>query len=133
MADIVGTQGNDVLQGGAPNDLLQGLGGNDTLDGGGGNNRLEGSAGNETFVVHSGSDTAMASWPKRKNPQSPNMFEGPRVWGGLSSDGDICMTDAPEPTVESMAVAFCVWVGTGLIILSVVALAGAALVYIQGD
>ena len=59
MADIVGTQGNDVLQGGAQDDLLQGLGGNDTLDGGGGTNRLEGDTGNDTFVVHSSSDTAV--------------------------------------------------------------------------
>src|SRR3954471_20040061 len=59
MASIVGTQDNDILQGGADDDLLQGLGGNDRLDGGGGTNRLEGGVGDDTFVVHSLSDTAV--------------------------------------------------------------------------
>ena len=56
---MVGTNGNDVLQGGVEDDLLQALGGDDTLDGGGGTNRLEGGAGNDTFFVHSSTDTAV--------------------------------------------------------------------------
>ena len=50
MAEFVGTQGNDVLQGGAEDDLLLGLGGDDTLDGGAGVNRLEGLSFRKTLL-----------------------------------------------------------------------------------
>lgn len=49
--DVVGTAGNDVLNGGAGRDILRGLAGNDTLDGKTGADTLVGGTGNDTYVV----------------------------------------------------------------------------------
>lgn len=49
--DVVGTAGNDVLNGGAGRDILRGLAGNDTLDGKAGADTLIGGTGNDTYVV----------------------------------------------------------------------------------
>ncbi len=46
---IRGTEGDDVLTGGALDERLEGLGGNDVLQGGGGENQLFGGDGNDTF------------------------------------------------------------------------------------
>ena len=67
---------------------------------------------------------------KDKEPPAPKPAPTARPFRAGHLPMGIYRTDAPEPTVELMAVAFCMWVGTGLIILSVVALAVAALVYL---
>ena len=56
--EIVGTEGDDLLDGSAGDDTLLGLGGNDTLDGGQGDDLLDGGAGDDTyrFAVGGGSD-----------------------------------------------------------------------------
>ncbi len=54
--DIVGTPGNDVLQGNASDEVICGLGGNDTIRGGGGNDVLLGGDGNDTLVGGPGRD-----------------------------------------------------------------------------
>jgi len=55
---LIGGAGNDTLLGGGGNDTLLGGGGNDTLRGGGGNDVLDGGAGADLLNGGSGSDTA---------------------------------------------------------------------------
>lgn len=55
--EIIGRKGDDLLQGNDGNDELIGGGGNDTLDGGAGNDELIGGKGADTFVVGEGNDT----------------------------------------------------------------------------
>ena len=54
---IVGTPGPDLIKGLGGNDTLSGLGGNDTLLGGGGNDTLNGGDDNDTLKGQGGSDT----------------------------------------------------------------------------
>jgi hypothetical protein len=54
---VVGTAGNDTLNGTSGNDLLLGLDGNDTLNGLGGNDVLIGGAGTDTLNGGLGNDT----------------------------------------------------------------------------
>jgi Ca2+-binding RTX toxin-like protein len=54
---VVGTNGNDRLQGTARDDVLCGLGGNDTLTGNGGNDVLDGGAGDDSLLGGAGADT----------------------------------------------------------------------------
>lgn len=56
MAIITGTNGADVIVGGAANDLLLGGNGNDTLSGGSGSDLLDGGNGNDLLDGGSGSD-----------------------------------------------------------------------------
>ena len=59
---IVGTAGDDQLQGTAGNDIFCGRGGNDTINGGVGNDVIYGGAGNETLSGGAGNDTIIG-WP----------------------------------------------------------------------
>jgi predicted extracellular nuclease len=54
---IVGLGGNDVINGGNGNDIICGGAGNDTLNGGGGNDMLLGSYGTDTLNGQNGFDT----------------------------------------------------------------------------
>lgn len=54
---IVGTEGDDVLEGGSGNDILCGLGGDDVLIGGSGDDVLVGGAGSDQLDGGSGNDT----------------------------------------------------------------------------
>ena len=56
---LVGTAGNDPLNGGIGNDLIEGLGGDDSLAGGDGHDRMFGGAGNDVLNGGNGID-AMA-------------------------------------------------------------------------
>ena len=65
LATIVGTPGNDVINGTSKNDVIVGGGGNDTIDGGSGNDiicsgegndRIEGGAGNDTIDAGGGNN-----------------------------------------------------------------------------
>ncbi|KTD49410.1 structural toxin protein RtxA [Legionella rubrilucens] len=56
MTIITGTNGADVIEGGAANDLLLGGNGNDTLNGGSGSDLLDGGNGNDLLDGGSGSD-----------------------------------------------------------------------------
>ncbi|WP_305984592.1 VCBS domain-containing protein [Roseibium sp.] len=51
---ILGTTGDDTLEGGIENEFICGLEGNDTINGGLGNDILEGGSGSDTFVFASG-------------------------------------------------------------------------------
>ena len=51
MANITGTDGNDMLLGTPENEQISGLGGNDTLDGDTGSDTLTGAAGSDAFVL----------------------------------------------------------------------------------
>ena len=55
--DLVGTGGDDMLNGGGGDDTLTGLGGNDTLNGNGGNDLLLGGDGNDLLNGGEGVDT----------------------------------------------------------------------------
>lgn len=54
--EIVGTDGDDTLRGGAGDDLLLGLAGDDLLDGGPGNDTLDGGPGTNTLLGGEGDD-----------------------------------------------------------------------------
>jgi Ca2+-binding RTX toxin-like protein len=54
---LTGTEGDDILAGGADADTLVGLGGDDTLQGGDGDDLLIGGAGNNTLDGGAGGDT----------------------------------------------------------------------------
>lgn len=57
MANIVGTSGNNILNGTPSNDSMDGLAGNDTLRGGAGNDILVGGIGNDGLYGEEGADT----------------------------------------------------------------------------
>ena len=57
MANIIGTSGYDLLQGGTGNDTFIGGTGNDTLIGGTGNDTLIGGGGKDKFVYDLGDRT----------------------------------------------------------------------------
>jgi Ca2+-binding RTX toxin-like protein len=54
---IVGSAGNNRLEGQGSNDTLVGAAGNDTLDGGSGNDTLNGGAGNDSLIGGAGADS----------------------------------------------------------------------------
>ncbi|MFM7424910.1 MAG: calcium-binding protein [Elainella sp.] len=57
MAKLIGTNGNDRLQGGAENDTIAGLAGDDFLLGGAGNDTIRGDSGDDTLIGEAGDDT----------------------------------------------------------------------------
>ncbi len=57
LATIVGTPGDDVLNGTSPNDVIVGRGGNDIINGGSGNDVICSGDGNDTIDGGSGNDT----------------------------------------------------------------------------
>ena len=57
VATIVGTAGNNVLNGTGGNDVIVGLGGNDEIDAGSGNDTICGGSGNDIIEAGSGNDT----------------------------------------------------------------------------
>src|SRR6185369_555616 len=54
---LVGTEGNDTIQGYATNDTISGNGGNDTVYGRAGNDLLDGGTGDDTLYGEAGNDT----------------------------------------------------------------------------
>jgi Ca2+-binding RTX toxin-like protein len=54
---IVGGDGADIVVGGAGNDIILGGGGNDLLDGGAGNDTIDGGSGNDFEFGQGGNDT----------------------------------------------------------------------------
>jgi Ca2+-binding RTX toxin-like protein len=63
MADILGTSGNDILNGTGDADIIQGLGGNDTIDGGDGNDTIYGGLGTDILNGGNGDDTFIEDQP----------------------------------------------------------------------
>ncbi|MBO9465261.1 hypothetical protein J7443_08490 [Tropicibacter sp. R15_0] len=64
MADINGTNGNNILNGTSETDRIKGFAGNDTLNGNGGVDTLEGGEGNDHLILHrsaSDDDTSSSS------------------------------------------------------------------------
>jgi Ca2+-binding RTX toxin-like protein len=57
MAEIVGTENDDLMDGTAGDDTLRGLGGNDRLRGRGGNDDVRGGDGDDTVTGNDGDDT----------------------------------------------------------------------------
>jgi Ca2+-binding RTX toxin-like protein len=57
VESVVGTSGNDTLNGGPNADTIFGVGGNDTIDGGANNDTLSGGAGSDTVKGAGGDDT----------------------------------------------------------------------------
>ena len=61
-ATIIGTTGNDLINGTNGPDVIVGLGGNDVINGGNGNDVICGYAGNDTLNGGSGNDTLLGSY-----------------------------------------------------------------------
>jgi predicted extracellular nuclease len=61
-ATIIGTTGDDMINGTNGNDVIVGLGGNDTINGGNGNDVICGNAGNDTLRGSNGNDTLLGSF-----------------------------------------------------------------------
>lgn len=83
MAKIVGTRGNDVLQGGADADYLYGRDGNDLLIGDANADRLYGGKGDDGFYAGGGNDTVYG------NSGSDTIFgDGgdDHIFGGTGND-----------------------------------------------
>ncbi len=57
MATINGTNGNDILIGGAANDSIHGKAGDDMIDGGAGNDTIDAGSGNDTVAGNLGNDS----------------------------------------------------------------------------
>jgi Ca2+-binding RTX toxin-like protein len=62
MADITGTEGNDILNGTGNADTITGLGGDDTIHGGDGNDTIDGGAGIDIIDAGYGDDLIRAGW-----------------------------------------------------------------------
>ncbi len=60
---MVGTQGNDSMNGAGGNDKLKGAGGNDTIAGGLGSDTIAGGIGNDALAGGAGSDTFVFDTP----------------------------------------------------------------------
>lgn len=58
---VIGTEGDDMLTGGAGADQLLGGGGMDVLDGGAGNDELRGGTGDDTLIGGEGNDVLLAA------------------------------------------------------------------------
>jgi Ca2+-binding RTX toxin-like protein len=82
---IVGTAGNDYLEGGAADDLIRGLAGNDRLFGNDGNDTLDGGLGNDESVGGQGSNAYLFGKGDGNDKIIPTgyaqLFSG--VWGSL--------------------------------------------------
>lgn len=61
-ATIIGTPGDDVINGTNGDDVIVALGGNDTINGGNGNDVICGNAGNDTLNGGNGNDTLLGSF-----------------------------------------------------------------------
>jgi hypothetical protein len=76
MAQITGTNGEDVLFGGADDDTVLGLGGNDTLLGFDGNDLLDGGTGNDALQGGNGNDVLVGG-------DGDDSLSGDNSFGGL--------------------------------------------------
>ena len=64
--NVIGTENDDFLVGGAGNDTLRGLGGNDTLDGGDGNDFIQDSSGQNTYILRQNGLDSLVDYDPRK-------------------------------------------------------------------
>lgn len=74
LAEIVGTEGDDYLEGTDLVDLIKGMNGDDTLKGGAGHDSIYGGQGNDKLVGNSGDDLLDGG-------DGDN-----RIWGGVGND-----------------------------------------------
>jgi len=84
MANLIGTEGNDSLVGGADYDYIDGRGGNDTLKGNGSGDYLEPGAGVNKVIGGTGNDTLYASF---KDKTTGIAITADSLGGANSSDG----------------------------------------------
>lgn len=77
MANIVGTQGADVLTGTSGNDVITGLAGNDQINGGGGADQIDGGEGDDSIALLLGSGTSATGGIGRDTfTPAGNVFSG---------------------------------------------------------
>lgn len=86
MADVFGTEGDDVLNGGTANDDIYGYGGNDALSGGAGSDILSGGAGADLLTGGAGND---------------QIFGGATAYG--ASDVDVAVYSGSRSDYEIVA------------------------------
>ncbi len=90
---IVGTSGDDTLDGTASANVICGLEGNDTINSSGGNDLLRGGPGNDTLVDLSGTDD-LRGGAGNDQLNSRDSQRGDKVDGGDGTDG--CSADAKD-------------------------------------
>lgn len=90
---IVGTSGNDTLNGTSGDDLIVGLGGNDTIRAGNGDDFVVGCAGNDSLFGENGSDIVDGGegndgiWGGNGNDEYLAGWKGDdHIWGGNGDD-----------------------------------------------
>ncbi len=82
-ATIVGTDGNNIINGTKYPDVIAGLGGNDTINGASGNDLICGGPGNDTITGGNGSDRIDGG---SGNDTISGDFGADRLFGGLGTD-----------------------------------------------
>ncbi|MDB5440742.1 MAG: hypothetical protein JWM33_3169, partial [Caulobacteraceae bacterium] len=81
MADIVGTDGPETLNGGVENDVIEAKGGNDTLYGGDGDDTLDGGSGSDLIYAGEGDDLAYGG-----QNTSLGAYYNETIWGEGGDD-----------------------------------------------
>ena len=100
-ATIVGTNGDDVLNGTAVKDVIVGLNGNDTINGDLGDDLICGGKGNDTLTGHG----AMTGSSASREPTSPTAARsaaapGPRTRATTGGNGKDELTDDADGAVS---------------------------------
>lgn len=89
---VIGSYGNDTINGGSGNDWLEGGDGNDTLGGGSGDDKLYGGSGDDTLRGHAGNDTLSGG----DGSDTYNYSSG----DGLDTISDNSMTGSATDTIR---------------------------------
>lgn len=112
-ATIVGTSGNNTLNGGVGDDVIVGLGGNDTINGRGGNDTICAGSGNDTVHGGTGNDelysgTGVDSLYGDSGNDTVIVWDGSNSTIDLADGGsgyDACASDSVDTVVNCEPVA----------------------------
>jgi VCBS repeat-containing protein len=113
---VLGTEGDDDLQGGDFDDVLMGLNGADRLTGGGGADRLEGGGGDDTYVINgdddqiienagAGTDTVLSAANHRLEDHVENLVLAGEddLWATGNAQDNVLTGNAGRNIIEALA------------------------------
>ncbi len=100
-ATIVGTAGDDVLQGTAAADVIAGLGGNDQIRGGAGDDVICGGDGADTLRGEAGDDVLLAGPARKIDNRAGSGYQPDQLDGG---PGDDTMDIGTEPVDRGLGI-----------------------------